>query len=53
MLNSRSYKRISKKMKYAGMIINPSIFVYMRLVSSVILFVIFGLLLWKYTLIIL
>ena len=39
MLNSRSYKRISKKMKYAGMIINPSIFVYMRLVSSVILFV--------------
>ena len=38
MLNSRSYKRISKKMKYAGMLINPSIFIYMRLVSSLILF---------------
>lgn len=39
MLNSRSYKRISKKMKYAGMIVNPSIFVYMRLASSLILFI--------------
>ena len=39
MLNSRSYKRISKKLKYAGMIVNPSIFVYMRLVSSLILFI--------------
>lgn len=39
MLNSRSYKRISKKMKYAGMIINPKIFIYMRLVSSLILFI--------------
>lgn len=39
MLNSRSYKRISKKMKYAGMIINPSIFIYMRLSSSFILFI--------------
>ena len=39
MLNSRSYKRVSKKMKYAGMIINPKIFIYMRLVSSLILFI--------------
>ena len=38
MLNSRSYKRISKKMKYAGMLINPGIFIYMRLVSCLILF---------------
>ncbi len=39
MLNSRFYKRISKKMKFAGMGINPSIFIYMRLVSSLILFI--------------
>lgn len=39
MLNSRSYKRVSKKMKYAGMIINPSIFMFMRLLSSSLLFI--------------
>ena len=39
MLNSRSYKRIDKKMKYAGMIVNPMIFILMRLASSLILLV--------------
>ena len=39
MLNSRSYKRIDKKMKYAGMIVNPNIFILMRLASSLILLV--------------
>jgi len=39
MLNSRYYKRISKKMKFAGIIINPKIFIYMRLISSLILFI--------------
>ena len=39
MLNSRSYKRIDKKMKYAGIIVNPMIFILMRLASSLILLV--------------
>ena len=39
MLSNRSYNRISKKMRYAGMIINPKIFIYMRLSSSLILFI--------------
>lgn len=39
MLSNRSYNRISKKMRYAGIIINPKIFIYMRLSSSLILFI--------------
>ena len=39
MVGSRSYKIISKKMKYAGLSINPIIFIYMRLVSCIILFI--------------
>lgn len=38
MLNNRSYKRISKKMKYSGTTVHPKIFIYMRLISSAILF---------------